>query len=277
VLRTLLYIAALWGGPALAQDAERGAALAAMGGCAACHTAPDGAPLAGGFSLETPYGTFYGSNITPDPTAGLGRWTYPDFERAMREGRSPDGRNYWPAFPFTSFTKLTDADLADLWAWLQAQPADPTPSLAQDPKPKVRGMLGMWRSLAFPRKVRGAYTPDPSQSDAWNRGAYLGEGILHCGGCHTPRNRTTGAEKRGHALAGSTAPPEPAPNIARSGLPQWTHDDWTSFFAWGMTRDGDVVGGEMYRIVEEGTAILSADDQHALATWLLSVGDDGAR
>ncbi|MCB9680324.1 MAG: cytochrome c [Alphaproteobacteria bacterium] len=258
-------------GAAHAQDAEHGAQLAGLAGCAACHTAPDGAPLAGGYELTTDFGTFYGSNLTPDPVHGIGGWTFDDFVRAMRLGKDPQGRPYYPAFPYTAFTALTDADLADLWAWLRTVPADPRPDTPHDVLPRYRGraLLGLWRSLGF---RKGPYTPDPSRSEAWNRGAYLVQGAGHCGGCHTPRSGV-GIERRAHELAGSDAPPEPAPDLTPSpeALGAWTVEDWTTFLDMGMLPDGDFVGGEMNRVVEEGTAQLTDADREAIAAYLMAL------
>ena len=248
--------------------AERGAHLAALGGCTACHASDDGGPVAGGYPLETPFGVFYGSNLTPSPE-GIGSWTFEDFERAMRHGRRPDGKSYYPAFPFTSFTLLTTPDLKDLWAWLQAQPPSANVPPPHDLKPLARGRwkLGLWRSAGF---TPGPWTDNPDASDAWNRGGYLAEGILHCGECHTPRG-SLGAMKTRRAYGGSTLPPEPGPNITphpTDGTGSWSADDWDTLLTLAMLPDGDVVSGEMARVVEEGTDALSADDLDALIVWL---------
>ena len=244
--------------------------LAAVGSCGACHTAPDGAPYAGGYAIDTPQGTWIGPNLTPDPTHGIGGWTYADFERAMTRGRSPEGRAYWPAFPYPAYTKLRAQELADLWAYLQTLQPDPRPD-----EPHRIGRLKRFPALSFWRLLyfdRGAYQDDPSESAVWNRGAYLGEGIGHCGECHSPRNRH-GAVRHDQALSGQSDPPEPAPNLTRSSqrLARWTLGDAETFFSLGMTAEGDFVGGEMLRIVEEGTARLSPAERAALATWLLSL------
>jgi mono/diheme cytochrome c family protein len=254
--------------PAPPGDADRGAALAELAGCAACHTAEGGVPYAGGHRVETPFGTFVGSNLTPHPEQGLGAWTYRDFERAMRRGRSPEGRPYWPAFPYTSFTGLTDQDLADLWAHLQTLEADPQ---GVPPHRTARGrwQAGLWRLLAF--HPRGPFRPDPDRSQAWNRGAYLGRHVAHCGECHTPRG-AIGGLKRGRELGGSDLEPEPGPNLTPhpDALGDWSREDWRTFLTLGMTAEGDFVGGEMARVTE-ATAALPEADREALITWLMDL------
>lgn len=256
---------------AMAEDVDAGARLAGLGACEACHTGEGGAPYAGGHAVETRFGTFYGPNLTQDPEHGLGAWDFEDFVGAMRRGRSPDGHVYYPAFPYVSYTALTDADLRDLWAYLRTIPPDPTPDRDHDVRFPYgwRALLHPWRWLAFDR---GPYTPDPDRDAAWNRGAYLGEGIGHCGECHTPRNGL-GVPRRRHALSGSDDPPEPAPNVTPhdDGIGDWSEADLVTFFESGMGPDGDFAGGFMRHIVTEGTAALSDDDRRALVTWLRSI------
>ncbi len=250
-------------------DAARGAVLAELGSCGACHTAEDGVPYAGGHAIVTDRGTFYGPNLTPDPTHGIGGWTYDDFVRAMTLGRSPRGHTYWPAFPYPSYTNLREPELADLWAFLQTLPASSRENDRHDVGMPRWPAARYWRRKYF---EPGPFEDDPTQSAEWNRGAYLGHGIGHCGECHSPRNKL-GAIQADAALSGSPGPPESAPDITpgKEGLAGWSTADLTSFFADGMTAEGDFVGGEMGRIVEKGTARLSPEDRRALAVWLLSV------
>lgn len=252
----------------------RGAALAQVARCASCHTARGGEPYAGGYALETPYGTFFGTNLTPDPEHGIGAWSYDDFVAAMRRGRSPEGRPYYPAFPYGSFTRLTDDDLADLWAYLRTLPASSRPDTPHD----LRFPFG-WRFLNRGYKLLehrvGPVADDPSRSAEWNRGRYLAEAVTHCGECHTPRNAIGGLRER-RLLAGHDDPPEPGPNVTPGAL-SWTLDDWVDFLELGMTPDGDFVGGEMRRVVREGTALLSEADRRALAVWLTTVPPHGTR
>lgn len=190
----------------------------------------------------------------------------------MRRGRSPEGRPYPPSFPYDQFTDLTDDDLGHLWAYLRSVPPVAVPAPAHDVKRRAtsRFWLGLWRRLYFDR---GPFAADPDQTAADNRGAYLGEAVGHCGGCHTPRNRY-GARIDNKALEGSDGEPEPAPPLVGLG---WDADDWQWFLETGTTSEGDVVGGEMWRIIEDGTAQLSPDDRAALAGWLARVTGDRDR
>ena len=142
--------------------------------------------LAGGAALLTPFGTFYGPNITPDPDHGIARWSDADFIRAMREGTAPDGRHYYPAFPYTSFTLMTDEDLLALKAYIFTLPPAAVPSRPHDLSFPFgfRGLMWTWKLLYL---APGPFVPDPARDADWNRGAYLVEGVGHCGECHTPR------------------------------------------------------------------------------------------
>lgn len=240
-------------------DAVRGELVAEVAGCGACHTAKGGAPFAGGWPIETKFGIFYGSNLTPDPDAGIGRWSGEDFARALRRGRSPEGRPYPPAFPYTSFSGLSDQDIADLWAYLRTIPADPTPDRPHEARAIATGRLPLtvWRWLSFrPAKV------------AEDRGTYLVEAVAHCGECHTPRDGL-GRVRKGRAMAGNGDPPAPAPNVTPGAL-VWTVEDWTGFFETGMLPDGDAVGGEMARVVR-ATARLPEADRRAMAAVMVAV------
>ena len=140
----------LWLAIAWADDAQRGAQIANLAGCAACHTAPHGAPYAGGYALETPFGVFYGPNLTPDPDHGIGSWTQDDFTIAVRHGRSPDGTPYYPSFPYPAYSALDDEDIADLWAHLRTVAPEPTPRHPHElTRYRRRGVLFWWRLLEF--------------------------------------------------------------------------------------------------------------------------------
>lgn len=261
---------AIWLGLALAgpPDAAHGELLAGLGGCASCHTADDGAPYAGGHAIETDFGTFYGSNLTPDPVHGLGAWSYDDFVRAMRRGKAPDGHPYWPAFPFPSFTGLTDADLADLWAFLQGLEADPRPDTPHEASGAWR--LPLWRLVAFregPRPV----PDDPVLA----RGAYLVDHVGHCGECHTPRNGIGKVLWKRHDLEGTREGPKPGPSLV--DLDGWSDKELDLFFVMGMLPDGDFAGNGMGTVVAEGTSKLSGDDRAAMIAWLRHVGAGGDR
>src|SRR5258705_1369052 len=181
----------------------RGQQLAALGYCAVCHTSANGILNAGGKPLPTPFGTIYSTNITPDVDTGIGAWSYPAFERAMREGVHREGRHLYPAFPYTHFARTTDADMQALYAYLMAQPA--VKSMSPETKLafpfNLRPLMAGWNALFH---SSATFAPDPAQSAAWNRGAYLVEGLGHCGACHSPRN-ALGAEKADAYLAGGVA------------------------------------------------------------------------
>ena len=275
--RTILaFLLAALALPAAAQDqVQRGAYLFTAAGCAGCHTDAkhDGAPLAGGRALATPFGTFYGPNITPDRQTGIGQWSLADFHRALREGKGKDGEFLFPVFPFTTFTGMSDADIADLYAYLMAQKP-----VAQPDKPhEVRfpfgirqGLLG-WRILFF---REGPLEPVPGKDAAWNRGRYLVEAVAHCQECHTPRNFLGGLE-RDHAFAGNPHGPDgqEAPNITSdpaTGIGKWKLDEIVDLLKTGQTPDGDFVGSGMGEVVK-GTGELTDADRQAIAVYVKSL------
>ena len=253
-------------------DAKRGAYLAKAGGCVACHTEDrkNAIPFAGGRALKTPFGTFYGPNITPDPKAGIGRWTEKDFHRAMREGTRPDGANLFPAFPYTSFTKITDADLKDLWAFLRTIP----PSDKASRKHDLQAPFG-WRWLVTPWKWLyfrpGPFKPDPAASRAVNRGAYLVQALGHCGECHTPRN-FLGGSRQDRMLAGGKGPEgKGVPNITPTKLKKWSDDDLKEFFQTGITPDNDMANETMSEVIRDTTSQLTPADLAAVIAYLRSI------
>ena len=256
-----------------AQDVQQGETLAALSGCGSCHTAPEGEPYAGGHAIETSFGTFHGTNLSQSVPYGLGAWTYKDFERAMRHGRSPKGGPYFPAFPYPSFTKLTDADLRDLWAYLQTLPAVERPNLPHELRgiTGTRFMVRFWKLMYF---NPGVYRDNKHQDDAWNRGAYLVNGPAHCGECHTPRNGL-GAMKRGQWMAGGDLPPEKGPNLTPTGLVGWSESELASYLEDGQDPEGDYAGSGMGRVIREGTSEISAEDRAAIATYIASLPPRG--
>jgi mono/diheme cytochrome c family protein len=258
---------------AVAQDAKRGEYLAKAGGCLGCHTAEEkegsktkAVPYAGGRALKTPFGTFYGPNITPHPEAGIGKWSEADFVRAMREGRRPDGSNYFPAFPYPSFTLISDADLRDLWAYLRSLPQSNRAS-----EPHELGFLYRWRFAVAPWKWlnfdRGPLAPDPAKSEQLRRGEYLTRALGHCGECHTPRN-FLGGTKKDAFLAGAK---DIAPNITPTRLKSWSDDGLRSFLTTGLTADGDVPAKEMGEVITNTTSQLTPADLNAMIAFLRSV------
>jgi mono/diheme cytochrome c family protein len=267
-LCTLLLATAI--GNVCAQgDAKRGQYLAKVGGCGGCHTEDkkDATPFAGGRVLKTPFGIFYGPNITPHPDAGIGRWTEADFVRAMRHGERPDGENYFPAFPYPSFTRIADEDLRDLRAYLQALPPSSRANQAHD----LRFPYG-WRWLVTPWKWL-FFTPGPSADAAQrtaivNRGAYLVDALGHCGECHTPRN-FLGGPQRGRYLAGGKGPDgKRVANLTPTRLKKLSDTELKDFLQTGMTADGDVASEAMGEVVRNTTSQLTADDMAAVIAYL---------
>jgi nicotinate dehydrogenase subunit B len=250
---------------------ERGRLVAAAGDCGVCHTAPQGAPYAGGLGLETPFGTVVSTNITPDAASGIGTWSYAAFERAMRSGIHRDGSHLYPAFPYTAFAKVSDGDLLALYAYLMSQPAvrlTPPPTRLAFPL-NWRPLVAAW-NLLFHRT--GVFTPDPARSPAWNRGAYLVDGLGHCGACHSPRN-ALGAERHGRAyLAGGLAEGWEAPALtARSKAPKgWTREDFYDYLRTGYSASHGAAAGPMAAVVSEMRA-LPDDDVRAIATYLAAI------
>jgi mono/diheme cytochrome c family protein len=256
-----------------AEAVKRGEYLFNAGGCFGCHTDTKnkGASLAGGRALNTPFGTFYGPNITPDMQYGLGRWTEADFIRAVRHGERPDGANLFPVFPYTSFTKISDADLKDLWAYLRTVTPVAQPNREHNVSfPfSVRAGLTVWKWINF---TPGLFQPDSARSADVNRGAYLVQALAHCGECHTPRN-IMGGVKTSMVFAGTPDGPEGerVPNITPhpdSGIGKWSAGDLTDLLKQGMTPDGDFVGGAMGEVVRETTGKLSDGDVRAVIAYL---------
>ncbi|KRR15079.1 aldehyde dehydrogenase [Bradyrhizobium jicamae] len=247
----------------------RGQQLAALGDCAVCHTSANGILNAGGKPLPTPFGTIYSTNITPDIETGIGAWSYPAFERAMREGIHRDGRHLYPAFPYTHFAKTTDADMQALYAYLMAQPAvraeTPTSTLAFPFN--VRPLMAGWNAMFH---TPAAFQPDPAKSEIWNRGAYLVEGLGHCSACHSPRN-ALGAEVAGAHLAGGFAEGWEAPaltSLSQAPIP-WSEDELYAYLRTGESRLHGVAAGPMAPVVTE-LAALPDSDIRAMAVYLAS-------
>ncbi|MET4116148.1 nicotinate dehydrogenase subunit B [Bradyrhizobium sp. JR4.1] len=250
----------------------RGQQLAALGNCAECHTMIGGALNAGGRALETPFGTIYATNITPDVETGIGAWSYPAFERAMRDGLHRDGRQLYPAFPYTHFSKTGDADMQALYAYLMAQPVvratQPANTLAFPFN--LRPLLAGWNALFHQTRE---FKPDPAKSEVWNRGAYLVEGLGHCSGCHSPRN-ALGAEQRGAYLAGGFAEGWEAPpltSLSHAPIP-WSEDELFAYLRTGHSRYHGVAAGPMAPIVRD-LAALPDQDIRAMAVYLNSFND----
>jgi mono/diheme cytochrome c family protein len=263
----LLMVAA--GSNAAEGNVKRGLYISKVAGCIGCHTeAVDKAvEYAGGRALETPFGTFYGPNITPHPEAGIGRWTEADFFRAMRNGERPGGSSYYPAFPYPSFTGISDQDLRDLWAYLRSLPQSERPSRPHHLKfpYSVRPLNTFWKALFL---KSGPLANDPALSDVQNRGRYLVQALGHCGECHTPRN-FLGAPVRERFLAGGKGPSDKKiPSITPARLKSWSDADFKHFFGTGELPDGDIVSETMGEVVRNTTSQLTGADVEAIIAYL---------
>jgi nicotinate dehydrogenase subunit B len=250
----------------------RGQQLAALGDCAVCHTSASGILNAGGKPLSTPFGTIYSTNITPDVKTGIGAWSYPAFERAMREGIHRDGRHLYPAFPYTHFARTTDADMQALYAYLMAQPAvrAETPPNALAFPFNLRPLMAGWNALFHKAST---FQADPTKSETWNRGAYLVEGLGHCSACHSPRN-ALGAEKTSAYLAGGFAEGWEAPaltSLSQAPIP-WSEDELYAYLRTGESRLHGVAAGPMAPVVKE-LAALPDSDIRAMAVYLASFNE----
>ncbi len=249
-------------------DAARGEAVFLAGGCASCHHAQDATGeakliLTGGQRFASDFGTFLAPNISSDPQAGIGGWTQADFARALRAGVSPEGQHYYPAFPYTAYARMTDTDVADLWAYMQTLPAAQTPSQPHDlgfPF-NIRRGLGLWKQ----RYLTDDWAVEMPQDLA--RGQYLAEALAHCAECHTPRDALGGLD-RAAWMAGA---PNPSGSGRIPGLTPaqlvWTAADIAYYLETGFTPDFDSVGGHMAAVVDNFSQ-LSAADRQAVAAYI---------
>lgn len=256
-----------------AGDAKRGLYISNAAGCVGCHTAEgkDATPFAGGRALKTPFGTFYGPNITPHPEAGIGKWSEADLVRALRLGERPDGAHYFPAFPYSSFTRMNDADIRDLWAYLRALPPSDRKSQPHDlgfPF-NLRFLVTGWKLLYF---TPGEMKPDPKLAANVNRGAYLATALGHCGECHTPRNFLGGLNDK-RLLGGNKNGPEgkSVPNITPTRLKKLSDAELKEYLISGLTPDGDMASETMAEVIRNTTSKLSPEDLAALVAYLRSV------
>ncbi|MFK8252974.1 c-type cytochrome [Ancylobacter terrae] len=257
---------------ASADAATRGAYVARMGDCEACHTARGGAPFAGGRPFVLPFGTIYTPNITPDPETGIGKWTDAQFLDAVHRGIAPDGSRYYPAFPYPSYTLMTDADALAIKAYLFAlQP------VKQANRPNTfafpfnqRWLMAIWATLFNPDE---RFRPVPEQSPEWNRGAYLVEATGHCGECHTPRNLMQALDQR-RKFGGGVAEGWNAYNISTdrvSGVGDWSAEELAAYLAEGHAAGRGVASGPMGEAVELSLSHLTPSDIAAIVTYLRSV------
>jgi mono/diheme cytochrome c family protein len=259
--------------PPYSPDLANGRAMLFAGGCPACHAPPDQddrTRLGGGAAIKTAFGTFYPPNISPDRNDGIGRWSEADFVTALTKGTSPSGEHYYPVFPYPSYQNMTLADVRDLFAYLKTLPAvagrvrDHDVGFPFD----IRRLLGGWKLLFLRGEV---VRPDPSQTAAWRRGAYLVNGPGHCAECHSPRN-LLGGIMSGQRFAGGPDPEGDGwvANITQQGLGSWSEKDIAYMLETGDTPDGDSAGGSMTKVVKN-TSQLSSDDRAAIATYIKSL------
>jgi mono/diheme cytochrome c family protein len=254
-------------------DLANGKTMFIAGGCASCHAAPkqpDKTRLGGGLALRSPFGTFYVPNISSDPKDGIGAWTEAQFITALNKGTSPSGDHYYPAFPYTSYQHIRFDDLRDMFAYLKTLP--PMQGRLRDHDLpfafKIRRTLGLWKLLFLDGEP---FTPDPSKSAIWNRGAYLVNGPGHCAECHSPRN-ILGGVIASQRFAGGPSPDGQGgvPNITQFKLKNWSEADIADTLEDGQTPDSDRVGGNMIEVVRN-TSQLTAADRMAIAAYIKSL------
>ena len=265
-------------------DVDNGRTMFNIGGCASCHATPnkdaakvDRTRLGGGLALQSPFGTFYVPNISPDAIDGIGGWSEADFVTALWKGTSPHVRHLFPAFPYTSYQHMELADVRDLFAYLKTLP--PVSGRARRHNLafpfNVRRLVGLWKVLYL---HGGPFRRDPSQSAQWNRGAYLVNGPGHCAECHSARN-FLGAIVASERFAGGPSPDGKGwvPNITPAGLQHWSKEDiaWSakdiaSFLDDGMNPAGDFAGGAMVETIRN-TSKLDAANRAAIAAYIVSL------
>ncbi|HSC22986.1 MAG TPA: cytochrome c [Casimicrobiaceae bacterium] len=256
--------------PFEAAEIAKGAQLSAIGDCRECHTTENGAAFAGGRPLPTPFGTIHSTNITPDEETGIGAYTREDFRRALREGIARDGHRLYPVFPYDHFTRVTDDDVDALYAFAMTR----SPVKARAPANRVRfpanvrPLLAAWNALFLDDR---RFAPDPAQSAQWNRGAYLVEGLAHCGACHTPRN-AAGAERKDARLEGGEAEGWEAPGLlAASPAPvEWSAERLYRYLREGFDGAHGIAAGPMAPVVD-GLASVPESDVRAIVAYLTSL------
>jgi mono/diheme cytochrome c family protein len=259
--------------PVYTANLANGQTIFNAGGCSACHAVPgqpDRLKLGGGLALNSPFGTFYVPNISPDPADGIGGWNEAQFVNAVTRGVSPQGTHYFPAFPYTTYAHARISDIRDLYAYLKT--LAPVPGRVRDhdlPFPfNIRRNIGIWKLLFMDDRP---FAPDASRSAQWNRGSYLVNSLGHCAECHSPRNFLGGIVAAQRFAGG----PDPdgkgfVPNITRKGLGDWSEKDIAYLLESGQTPDGDSIGGSMAAVIRN-TSQLSAPDREAIATYIKSL------
>ena len=257
--------------PPSPETIAKGKALTEAGDCGSCHTADPSKPFAGGKRIDTPFGAIYSANLTPDLNTGIGRWTDEAFLRAMRYGERPDGKSEYPAFPYPHFTKVIRDDVFAIRAYLHTlSPVSNTPPANELYWPlNYRVLMRVW-NFAFFRP--GIFEPDQNKSVERNRGAYLVEGLGHCGTCHTPKS-FLGAERQNARYTGSRVDGWFAPRLdgaERGGLKSWNVDDIAEYLGTGRNAHSHA-GGPMAQVVINSTSRMSEADVHAIAVYLKDI------
>ena len=273
LFRSAIYILGFAAFSAIAQTPDKnGEYLALAGDCISCHTAPGGKPYAGGLKMQTPFGYLLSPNITPDVETGIGSWSKDDFARALHDGINKKGQDLYPAMPFTSYTKVSRADVDAIYDYLRTvKPVSNAVKVNQLDFPfNIRTSMLVWRELFF---KRGFFKPDPKQSDVWNRGAYLVEGLEHCSECHSPRN-IMGAIKPSKEFTGAVIDGWYALNLTSNpitGLGNWTIQDIANYLKTGKNPGKTTAFGPMQEVVHNSTSHLNEADLTAMATYLKSL------
>lgn len=250
---------------------KRGEYLAIAGDCGACHTEAGKAPFSGGHAIASPLGTIFSTNITPSKAAGIGHYTEQQFADALRKGVRGDGSQLYPAMPYTAYAKLTDEDVAALYAYFMqgVQPVDVQPEKTALPFPfSLRFSMAAWNLLFLDSKP---FQPDAQQSDEWNRGAYLVQGLTHCSTCHTPRNFLM-AEQQDKSLQGASLGTWFAPDITAAtlqGKPHWSRAMLAQYLETGHASNGATAGGPMLEAIDKSFSRMTPEDRQAIATYLL--------
>ena len=250
---------------------ELGERMTGFGDCAVCHTRPGGEAFSGGLPLPTPFGTIYSTNITPDVATGIGGWSLEAFTRAMREGVGRDGRYLYPAFPYNHFTKTTDKDIGAIYAYImtRVRPVNYKAPETKLPFPfNIRLSLAGWNFLFL---KKGAYVPDPAKDEDWNRGAYLVEGLGHCGSCHTPLNFLGGEKGGADKFGGGTAESWHVPALNRnSSAPYpWTPAALVNYLYDGWDKQHGITAGPMTPVIAH-LANQQEEDIFAIAEYIAS-------
>ena len=272
LLRAIAFLCVAHAAAAQTTAVQRGEYLARAGDCISCHTAPGGAPYAGGYRLETPFGALLAPNITPDPATGIGNWSDDDFYRALHAGINRRGKDMYPAMPYDFYTRVTREDSDAIYAYLRTvAPVGNAVDVNQLRFPfNVRMSMAVWRELYF---TEGTFKPDPGKSPAWNRGAYLVEGLGHCSACHSPRNALGGIEKD-KAFTGATVDGWFALNLSsnlHTGLGTWTAQDIATYLKTGAVTGRTTALGPMALVVKNSTSQMTDADLLAMATYLKDI------